>query len=163
MRQTLGAGVLIIEENKKGDNLILGLDYNGMLADFGGSLQDNIETTAKNELMEESCLLFKINKLDKLSYLDIRRDGKLIYRCYIVKIPKIRLEYYYENRKYLTDPNYLETTGIRRVCLNDYDSTIIRDRTNMVIDQAKENMIPFLKISHINLIHDDEYTTYLIN
>lgn len=85
-----GAGVIVIETDSAGQNVILFADKNNnMFQDAGGSIEsgdfdgaNTLLNTAKRELAEESCNSFNLST-STVNYVDLDR-----YRCYIVVINK---------------------------------------------------------------------------
>ncbi|MBS0285944.1 MAG: hypothetical protein JSR17_01090 [Proteobacteria bacterium] len=118
-----GAGVLLFEE----DNVILFREKKeGVYTEPGGSFDEKkhctIESTAIEELFEETCALFKSTKIQtKKNFFELHFKEKKSYRVYTLDIPYItslRRDYTC-NLNRLNDINankiFLETNNVTRV------------------------------------------------
>lgn len=118
-----GAGVLLFEE----DNMILFREKKeGVYTEPGGSFDvkkhNTIESTALDELFEETCGLFKSTKIQsKKNHFELHFKEKKSYRVYILDIPYIASlrKDFASNLKHLRVMNakkiFLETDNVTRV------------------------------------------------
>ena len=122
-----GAGVILVENCKKiGPCVILFQNkYTNMYEEGGGNRDHNekIKNTARRELKEESCNLFRLSSLSLKNTYAIRHHN---YICYFVMIEGVKLGSFYENKKIISQRSnnsknpWLEMKDIVRVSIDDF-------------------------------------------
>ena len=134
MSNITGAGVVLHTIYKTKPCVILVFDYNKLWGEPGGRLQKSysIEMSAKNEVLEETCLAIDIRRKTLAKYLNVigNKSGSQ-YRAYFYQTKPISIETYYKNRESLqkrkVDPKYLETTGLTYVEISNLNKSKIYD------------------------------------
>lgn len=145
-----GSGVLIIEKYIKNKNKIPSIvlvrnNSSKLFSDFGGTHEKKhktLETTASNELNEESRNLIDINPkiLSKKEYIDIIANKKrnIYYRIYIVRVDGICRKYYHHNKEVIDDSDakkyFKETDDITHIPLDNINFDNIKNLSGSIKD-----------------------------
>lgn len=163
------AGVLIICKNSK---ILLGLDYNGKFADFGGHQEDNmtLAQTASKELFEESSMLFSIppNILKQAPHIDIHNR----YRCYLIRLDVTcnrLISEFMTNHVYFISKHketiYNEISLLIAISFKKVESIPLRSRTKKILEMLSNHYqimkLPIIRA--IKIVHKkSNITTYFL-
>lgn len=144
-KKITGAGVLLIEENYhgRGPAVILFRDRFTKRYNDGGGARDageNIFDTARRELKEESCNLFRLTRASVATAEHVQHGPYVGFFIFVRSNNGIQSKSYFKNLKELqrigAPKEWRETDNMKRVYLADIDVNVLNEQGHVDLPEA---------------------------